>query len=272
MKKYLLLLLAFACLLMLSGCSCEHQWTQVAGSHNQICASCDEIRYISEACDWEEATCLEVKHCTICGATEGELADHDWAEATTEAPKTCRVCGLTEGERIITDSRFTTAACQALFGSWEGIYTMTGEMMGDASLPDMPVVLGITFHNDGTYSETARMADKAGYAKLLKEYYIQALYAEFEALYGMTKEQADQTMLQAYGMNTEDYAEVMAAAIDWDAILATASQGGVYYVSDSTLYSGPDWNTLESEALQLGEDTLTLSVNGVGEVVLTSVK
>ena len=300
MKKYLLLLLAFACLLMLSGCGCEHQWMNIAGGHGQICVSCDETQNTDEPCTWEEASCLVAKKCTVCGATdgealghlfdesapdcenpkhcgrcgaaEGEAKPHNWVEATTEAPKTCLDCGMTEGERIITDPRFTTAACQALFGSWEGGYTMTGEMMGNAEIPDMPVILGITFHNDGTYSETARMADKEGYTKLLKAYYIQALYAEFETMHGMTKEQADQVMLQAYGMNTEDYAGVMATAIDWDTLLAASCQEGVYYVENRTLYSGPDWNTLEGEALKLGENTLTLSIEDIGEVLLTRVK
>ena len=132
--------------------------------------------------------------------------------------------------------------------------------------------MGITFHNDGTYSETVRMADKEGYAKLLKTYYIQALYAEFETAYGMTKEQADQAMLQAYGMSTEEYAGVLAAAIDWDAMLAAGCQGGVYYVEGNKLYSGADWTSLESEDLTLGEDTLTLSIADIGHVVLKKVK
>lgn len=49
---------------------------------------------------------------------------------------------------------------------------MTGEMMGDPTLPDMPVILGITFRNDGTFAESVRMKDKEGYAKLMKDYYI----------------------------------------------------------------------------------------------------
>ena len=300
MRKYLPLLLVLACMLILSGCGCEHQWMDIAGGHGQICAFCDETQNTDEPCTWAEASCLEAKRCTVCGVTEGEALGHlfdesapdcenpkrcgrcgaaegeakphNWVEATTEAPKTCLDCGMTEGERIITDPRFTTAACRPLFGSWEGAYTMTGEMMGDAEIPDMPVILGITFHNDGTYSETMRMADKAGYAKLMKAYYTQALYAEFENTYGMTKEQTDQAMLQAYGMNTEDYAEVLAAAIDWDALLAASCQQGVYYVADNTLYSGPDWDTMKGEALKLEGNNLTLSVADIGEVLLTRVK
>ena len=48
--------------------------------------------------EWVDATCTEAKHCSICGATEGEPLPHTWVEATYETPKTCSVCGTTEGE------------------------------------------------------------------------------------------------------------------------------------------------------------------------------
>lgn len=304
MKKYLLLLLALVCLLSLSGCGCKHEnWVDANCTAPKTCAACGETEGAPLGHSWLAATCDTAKTCEVCGVTEGEplghdfgddapgsqnceypracircsqaereAKPHDWVDATTEAPKTCTVCGMIEGEKIITDPRFTTAACQDLFGTWEGEYIMTGEMMGDATLPDMPVILGITFHNDGTYTESVRMVDKEGYAKLMKDYYIQALYAEFEGQYGMTKEQADQAMVEAYGMDVEGYAEVMAAAIDWNALLEASSQEGVYYVAEGKLYSGPDWDTLEEEELRLEKSTLTLSVADLGEVVLTRVK
>lgn len=303
MKKYLLLLLALVCLLSLAGCGCKHEtWVDADCTSPKTCAACGETEGAPLGHSWLAATCDAAKICEVCGTTEGEPLGHDfgddapgsqncenpktctrcgeaerqakpheWAQATTDAPKTCVNCGVTEGERIITDPRFTTAACQGLFGTWEGVYTMTGEMMGDATLPDMPVILGITFHNDGSYTESARMADKTGYTALMKDYYIQALYAEFENQYGMTREQADQAMREAYGMDVEGYSQVLAAALDFDALLAATSQEGVYYVADGKLYSGPDWNTLEGEALRLEGETLILSFADMGEVILTRV-
>ena len=275
MKKYFLILLAIACLLTLAGCGCKHEnWVDANCTAPKTCADCGETEGDALGHDFGDAAedCENPKTCTRCGQAEQEAKPHDWQDATTEAPKTCAVCGMTEGERIITDSRFTTAACQGLFGTWEGAYTMTGEMMGDSTLPDMPVILGITFHNDGTFEESVRMADKQGYAELLKAYYIEALYAEFEGQYGMTKEQADQTMIEAYGKDVEGYAELMATAIDWEALLAASGQGGVYYVADGKLYSGPDWDTLEEEELRLEGNSLTLSVADMGDVVLTKVE
>lgn len=275
MKKYFLIQLAIACLLTLAGCGCKHEnWVDANCTTPKTCADCGETEGEALGHDFGDAAedCENPKTCTRCGQAEQEAKPHDWQDATTEAPKTCAVCGMTEGERIITDSRFTTAACQGLFGTWEGAYTMTGEMMGDSTLPDMPVILGITFHNDGTFEESVRMADKQGYAELLKAYYIEALYAEFEGQYGMTKEQADQAMIEAYGKDVEGYAELMATAIDWEALLAASGQGGVYYVADGKLYSGPDWDTLEEEELRLEGNSLTLSVADMGDVVLTKVE
>ena len=395
MKKYLLLLVALACLLVLAGCGCEHEWLQATGGHGQICNKCGESQGADEPCSWVDATCLEPKKCAVCGITEGEALghswndatcatpktctrcgetegealDHNWNDATCEAPKTCARCGETEGNALdhswkdatcrapktcarcgktegdvldhiltdatcetpmsctlcggtidlplghdwtdatcetpktcarcggtagkplghtwadataeapkhcticgalFTDPRFSVDACRDLFGHWEGEYMMTGEMMGDASLPDMPVILSITFRDDGTFAEYIRMKDKEGYATLMKDYYIQALYAEFEG-YGMTKEQADQAMIQAYGMDVEGYAAVLAVAIDWDAMLAATPHEGVYYVADGLLYSGDNWNTLVSDDLQLEGNTLILPVADIGDIILTKV-
>lgn len=70
-KKILAILLAAACLLVLAGCSCEHEWT--------------------------DASCKAPKHCALCGETEGTALGHYYQSATCEAPKTCTRCGETEG-------------------------------------------------------------------------------------------------------------------------------------------------------------------------------
>lgn len=75
MKKKLTLIIAMAVTAMaaLTGC-CKHEW--------------------------EEATCVAPRTCSLCGKTEGEVVDHTWVEATCDAPKTCSVCGTTEGEAL----------------------------------------------------------------------------------------------------------------------------------------------------------------------------
>lgn len=49
---------------------------------------------------WKDATCLEPKTCSECGATEGEALGHDWKAATCTEAKTCSRCGATEGEAL----------------------------------------------------------------------------------------------------------------------------------------------------------------------------
>jgi len=50
--------------------------------------------------EWQEATCVAPRTCSLCGKTDGEVVDHTWQEATCELPKTCAVCGATEGEPL----------------------------------------------------------------------------------------------------------------------------------------------------------------------------
>ena len=49
---------------------------------------------------WQEATCIALKTCTICKATEGTYAGHSWIEATCTTPQTCSVCKATEGSEL----------------------------------------------------------------------------------------------------------------------------------------------------------------------------
>ena len=84
-------------------------------------ASCDVLTSVCPHV-WKDATCVDPKECTICGATEGEpnghsgestctsakcdicgetyeaTGEHSWIEATCNAPKTCSICGTTDGE------------------------------------------------------------------------------------------------------------------------------------------------------------------------------
>lgn len=87
MKKTLLILLALS-LLFLSGCSCDHRWT--------------------------EADCLSPKICAECGEIEGEALGHspgEWSETiditacTIEKEQLCTRCGAqTDAEAEVLDS------------------------------------------------------------------------------------------------------------------------------------------------------------------------
>lgn len=71
-KSCLFAIMLMICLLLFSGCSCDHVWT--------------------------EADCLNPKTCSNCQETEGDPLGHDWSAATCQAAKTCSRCTATEGE------------------------------------------------------------------------------------------------------------------------------------------------------------------------------
>lgn len=75
MKKISCGLLCIMLILVLSACSCKHEWA--------------------------EATCTEPKTCTKCGETEGEALGHDWGDWEIEK----RATAAAEGTKISTCSR-----------------------------------------------------------------------------------------------------------------------------------------------------------------------
>ena len=71
MKK---LFIPLCLILLLTACSCKHEWTP--------------------------ATCTEPQTCEKCGMVEGEALGHSWTEATCTEPETCQLCGETKGEAL----------------------------------------------------------------------------------------------------------------------------------------------------------------------------
>ena len=94
------LLSILCCLLLLSGCQCEHEWTDANCLAAKTCTRCGETEGEPLGHSWTDATCTAPKTCAACGVTEGTVLEHTWADATCEAPKTCTACGGTEGEAL----------------------------------------------------------------------------------------------------------------------------------------------------------------------------
>jgi len=202
-----LLSVLFLLSLLLTGCGCRHQW--------------------------KDATCEAPKTCTSCGETEGYDLGHKWREATTETPKTCERCLKTEGERIITDSRFKTEKCKALFGTWSGTVNIPSTYFGLPKLSDdLNFRIILTFHNDGNFEATVSLTNKATVVGHLRAYYVNALYAEF-AKQGLDEAQADAAMVATYGMDVKAYSKKLAEETDFSKLTSSLVEDGVYYVSNS---------------------------------------
>ena len=287
MKKVSVFLLALVLVLALTACGCEHEFAAADCVNPPTCTLCGKTEgdalghvWMAATCDTPkacevcgtadgepkghsmvEATCDEAKHCENCDLTEGEPLGHVWQEATTELPQTCEICALTEGERIITDSRFTTAATAELQGKWLMEVELTGEMMG---IPEFPAGAMMNFvmllGNDGNADITVEVTDS--FMEALNQYTIDMMYAEFAAQ-GLGTEDADSMFEAAYGMTIQDYVAEEISSVNMDdiyaSLFAAMDIGGVYYVADGLLYTGSDWeDTMEATEYSLEGDTLVL--------------
>ena len=292
MKRILTLTaLVLACMMMLTGCFCQHEvWNPADCVTPKTCAECGETEgealghvWLAATCEtpktcetcgltegdakghsWVEAVCEAPKTCSTCNLTEGEALGHSWEEATTEAPKTCISCALTEGERIITDPRFTTAATKDIQGLWYADVTMTSEELGldDGTMGDVTMRVTMDFRNNGDMVFSAEIVDEEAFIASMIDAYEEILYAEF-ASYGLSKEDADDAMMQEYGLDVRGYLEATLGELDFNELLASIyaemGLGGVYYIENSKLYSGISWTAaMTEEPFTLHADTLVI--------------
>ena len=240
------------------GDSLGHTWVDASCEAPKTCSVCNVTEGKPLSHIWSEATCQAAKVCAVCNKTDGVLGDHKWQDATTELPKTCSVCQVTEGERIITDARFKTANCKDLFGTWVSELEIPGNQFVDENFTGVLYLnYTIIFNQDGTYREVLKMLNKEQFNQSVIQYYIETLYAEFSAQ-GYNKEQADKSMVSAFGMNVEDYSKKLASAFNWDALFS-ADVDGVYFIADDKLHSGKSWDdTLTVDSYTLTDDTLAI--------------
>ena len=98
MKKYTcLILLTVLVTLLLTACSCEHEWTKATCTEPEICLKCGETTGEALGHKWKEANCTTPKTCSACKVIEGNALGHSWNNATCTTPKTCSACNTTEG-------------------------------------------------------------------------------------------------------------------------------------------------------------------------------
>ncbi|MCR5457773.1 MAG: hypothetical protein K6F14_06825 [Clostridiales bacterium] len=104
MKKTLtsliLVTIMLATLLIVSSCSCKHNWIEATCTVPKTCSECGKTEGEALGHTWIAATCTVPKTCSVCGETEGTALGHTWIAATCTVPKTCSVCGKTEGTAL----------------------------------------------------------------------------------------------------------------------------------------------------------------------------
>ena len=260
MKRIVLLLtLALLCAALLAGCGCKHENVNEGNCETaKTCADCGEKLAEAPGHNWLDATCEAPKTCSVCQKTEGQALGHIWEDATTEAPKTCATCQKTEGERIVTDERFTTAACKDLFGTWVCDLAISGELMGmqgfDGTL-NVAVVLTLT--NDGKMIMDFEVETDEAFLAALRGYLTETLYVQLEAA-GIKREDADAYMQNSLGKGVDAYVDAMMQMMDFEAAFEAIKMEGNYYVSGDQIYTGLNWNNMTGESFTLEGDTLNI--------------
>lgn len=98
MKKvfpYCILIISIC--LLLTGCQCDHVWTEATCTTSRVCTRCGETNGDPIGHSWIDATCISPKTCSVCNVSEGSISSHNWLSATCTTPQTCAVCNITEG-------------------------------------------------------------------------------------------------------------------------------------------------------------------------------
>lgn len=254
-----------------SGCAATegaplgHTWNAATCDDPKTCETCSKTEGDALGHTWTNATCAAPKTCSACKKTEGKALGHKWVEATTEAPKTCSVCKATEGTKIKTDSRFTTAACKPLFGSWTTETVITSEDLGMEFEGQVVEVTTCTFKNDGTLVVESGVKDFDEYKAFMKVFTVELMYASF-AESGMTKDQADDAFMLTYNMTIQQYVDQEIDAMRESDV--SASQNCVYYVKDGAIYGGDSWDDeLLPISYTLSGNKLILTDDETGETM-----
>jgi len=286
----ILLSVALLCTLVMAGCGCKHEtwkeadcvnpktcaecgktegealghsWKEADCETPKTCAVCEKTEGEALGHSWKEADCETPKTCSACEKTEGEALGHTWKDATTEAPKTCSACDKTEGERIITDPRFTTAACSALFGDWVWQVPIDGEMMDlDGFTEVFYMDYRLSFSNDGKMSITTKLQKPTEFTQAIRTYMISTIYAGFIDT-GMSRAEADKAMQDAYGMTVEGYVDYYMQVVNFSGMFEIPKQEGTYYVNGNQIYVGQAWQDMESQAFSIQDGKL--EIDGIAE-------
>lgn len=230
-----------------------HIWQAASCETPRVCANCSAEDGVAFGHTWVDATCDSPKFCNRCKLTEGDPLGHKWIAATTEAPKTCLTCGKTEGDRIITDPRFSTAACKALFGRWETYRSHTAENIGLTNQSfTFTEVAAYTFRNDGTVSISHAVENLDTSQQAMTDAIIQGLCAKCCSM-----EAAEQMIQGHFNMTLAEYATEFANTYFEKVQNTTAER--VYFVSGDLLFMSDSWDAaMACYELALTNDRLKL--------------
>lgn len=235
-----------------------HTWQDATCTTLKTCSVCQFTEGDLLPHTWQDATCTVPKTCSVCQLTEGETAAHKWQAATTEAPKTCSVCEETSGSKLQTDARFTTKSTKDLQGTWVSDITLSEEMLGMAGFGNADGQITMIFGNTGALSSQIRPKDETTFMQRYNTYTINTTYAVFEAQ-GLSKEQADQALLDSVGLTVPEYVAEELKKYTIDDIFSAYRSEEVYYVEGNEVFTAISWNAkFESNAFTITNGKLVI--------------
>lgn len=128
MRKLCALLSVFLILLLLTGCACQHEWTQPDCQNPAVCTKCQETGAEALGHDWADATCQSPQTCLRCSETQGGPVPHDFQDWTFDPEaeqmhRTCSDCGYEEHADLDRAAYLDTL----LQGCWEFSMLLRGD-------------------------------------------------------------------------------------------------------------------------------------------------
>ncbi len=125
--RHLPVIFTFLLALALSGCSCNHEWTDSDCVNPQICTKCQQVGAAALGHEWLDATCSAAQTCSRCAETQGEPLDHsygEWELGRDQMSHSCSVCSHVETTEIDREIYLESL----LPGYWDflGMYDDTG--------------------------------------------------------------------------------------------------------------------------------------------------
>jgi len=170
------------------------------------------------------------------------------------------------GNPVDNSGKFDAEICAPLFGTWEGKFTLTEEMLGMFGMEGVEdVALKVTFtfifNEDGTLLRTMEIDPDS-----LVAFMVEFMYITYEG-FGMTRDEIDATFQQEMGMSLEEYVIQNIASGELDYMLTQTTEE-VYYVEDDRIYAGTSWTSrMEPQEFELDGKILTIFLTGEDQLV-----
>ena len=100
MRKMGVLVLLLLATWVLGACGCQHNWQAATCMEGRVCTLCGASDGEPQGHKLSKATCTEAPVCMVCNQTVGQPNPHRWNSATCDKSRTCALCGTVAGNPL----------------------------------------------------------------------------------------------------------------------------------------------------------------------------